>query len=83
MNGEREMSAAKRKRLVKTYGQCPAGWTNDDLEHALDIIYGLYAHITTATELRQVFVSDPFDRAEKPRQLRIIDLADWLEALVT
>ena len=66
MTGEREMTAAKRKRLIKTYGQCPAGWTNDDLERVLDVLYGLYAHITTTAELRQITVSDPFDRSDTP-----------------
>lgn len=82
MTSEREMTAAKRKRMIKTYGR-PAGWTNDDLERVLDVIYGLYAHITTTTELRQIIVSDPFDRSDSPRRLRITDLADWLEALVS
>jgi hypothetical protein len=83
MTGEREMTAAKRKRLVRTYGPCPAGWTNNDLERVLDVIYGLYAHISTIAELREIIVSDPFDRSDAPRQMRIIDLADWLEALVS
>jgi hypothetical protein len=83
MTAEREMTATKRKRLMKAYGGCPAGWTNDDLERVLDVLYGLYAHITTAAELRRVIVCDPFDRSDHPRKLRITDLADWLEALVS
>jgi hypothetical protein len=77
------MTAAKQKRLIKTYGPCPAGWTNDDLERVLDVIYGLYAHVTTPAELRQIVVSDPFDRSNIPRKIKITDLADWLEALVS
>jgi hypothetical protein len=83
MTGEHEMTAAKRKRMIRTYGTCPPGWTNNDLERVLDVIYGLYAHVATTAELRQVIVSDPFDRSDAPRQMRIIDLADWLEALVS
>lgn len=83
MTGEHEMTAAKRKRLLKTYGQCPAGWTHDDLERVLDVLYGLYSHVPTVTELRQIVVSDPFDRSQTPRRMKVIDLADWLEALVS
>jgi hypothetical protein len=27
-------------------------------------------------------VSDPFDRSEQPRQLKLVELTDWLEVLV-
>ncbi len=30
MTTTREMSPAKRKRLLKTYGSCPAGYTGED-----------------------------------------------------
>ena len=33
-------------------------------------------------ELRQIIVSDPFDRSESPRQLKLVELTDWLESLV-
>jgi hypothetical protein len=33
-------------------------------------------------ELRQIVVSDPFDRSEHPRQLKLVELTAWLEALV-
>jgi hypothetical protein len=82
MVGEGEMTAAKRKRLLKTYGPCPPGWTNDDLERVLDVLYGLYNHVHTTTELREIIVCDPFDHSDTPRQLKVIDLAAWLEALV-
>jgi hypothetical protein len=80
---DQHISAAKRKRLLKTYGACPAGYTNDDLERFLDLLYGLYSHVFTPAELRQVVVSDPFDRSGTPRQLKLTELAEWLEALVT
>ncbi len=82
MKNTRAITAARRKRLLQTFGPCPAGYTHDDLERLLDLLYGLYSHISTATELRQIVVSDPFDRSEHPRQLKLIELADWLEALV-
>ncbi len=77
------MTAAKRKRLLKTFGSCPAGWTNGDLERFLDLLYGLYSHIHTVSELRQIEVSDPFDRSKTPRLMKLTDLAAWVEALVS
>ena len=77
-----DLTPAKRKRLLKTFGPCPAGYTNDDLERSLDLIYGLYSHLYTPAELRQIVVSDPFDRSATPRCLKLVELADWLEALV-
>jgi len=78
-----EMTPAKRKRLIKTYGRCPAGYTHDDLERALDMIYGMFSGVYTHAELRQLVLSDPFDRGESPRRIRLLDLAAWLEALVS
>jgi hypothetical protein len=78
----RELTPAKHKRLLKTFGGCPAGYTNEDLEHFLDLLYGLFSDVCTMAELRQMRVSDPFDRSEHPRQLRLVELTDWLEALV-
>lgn len=80
---DQNISPAKRKRLLKTYGSCPAGYTTDDLERFLDLFYGMYSHIYTLAELKQIVVSDPFDRSVTPRKLKLIELADWLEALVT
>lgn len=77
-----EITPAKRKRLFKTFGPCPAGYTNDDLERFLDLLYGMYSHVYSAAELRHMVVSDPFDRSETPRQLKLVELTDWLEALV-
>lgn len=77
-----DMTPARRKRLLKTFGFSPAGYTHDDLEQFLDLLYGLYSHAYTSSELRQIVVSDPFDRSEQPRQLKLVDLAAWLEALV-
>jgi len=76
------MTPAKRKRLLKTFGPCPAGYTNDDLERFLDLLYGMFSDIYTASELRQIVVSDPFDHAESPRRLKPVELAAWLEAIL-
>ena len=76
------LSPSKRKRLLKAYGPCPAGYTHDDLERLLDLLYGMFSDVYTLAELRQIIVSDPFDHSEPPRQLRLIELTDWLEALV-
>ena len=78
-----EMTPAKRKRLIRTYGPCPAGYTREDLERILDVIYGMFSCVYTQVELRQVMLSDPFDYGESPRRIRLLDLAAWLEALVS
>jgi len=83
MTQNRTISPAKRKRLLKMYGSCPVGYTNDDLERFLDLLYGLYSHVYTLVELQQVVVSDPFDRSGAPRQLKLTELTDWLEALLS
>jgi len=77
-----EMTPAKRKRLLKTFGSCPAGYTHDDLERFLDLLYGMYSYVYTSAELRQIVVSNPFDRSDTPRRLKLVELVDWLEALV-
>lgn len=82
MKSMQEITPAKRKRLLKTFGSPPAGYTHDDLERLLDLLYGLFSHVYTQAELHQIIVSDPFDRSEQPRQLKLVELADWLEALV-
>jgi len=76
------MTPAKRKRLLKTFGSCPAGYTHDDLERFLDLLYGMYSYVYTSAELRQIVVSNPFDRSDTPRRLKLVELVDWLEALV-
>lgn len=48
----------------------------------LDLLYGLYSYLYTPGELRQFIVSDPFDRAEPPRRLKLVALAAWLEAIL-
>ncbi len=78
-----EITPAKRKRLLKTFGPYPAGYTHDDLERLLDLLYGMFSHVYTTAELRQMVVSDPFDRSDNPRCLKLVELADWLEALVS
>ena len=82
MEKRQVMTPAKRKRLLKTFGSCPAGYTHDDLERLLDLLYGMFSDVYTMNELRQIMVSDPFDRSERPRQLRLVELTDWLEAVV-
>ena len=79
---QEHLSPSKRKRLLKTFGSCPAGYTHDDLERFLDLLYGMFSDVYTASELRQIIVSDPFDRSEQPRQLKVVELTDWLESLV-
>jgi hypothetical protein len=82
MERTQEITPAKRKRLLKVFGSCPAGYTHDDLERLLDLLYGMFSGVYTMTELRQIVVSDPFDRSEHPRQLKLVELTDWLEAVV-
>jgi hypothetical protein len=77
------LTPARRKRLLKAYGPCPPGYTHEDLERILDVLYGLFSDILTASELRQLVVTDPFDHSEHPRQLKLVELTDWLEALVS
>jgi hypothetical protein len=43
----------------------------------------MYSHVYTTTELRHMVISDPFDRSQTPRQLKLTELAEWLEALVS
>lgn len=83
MAREGQITPAKRKRLLKTFGSCPAGYTYDDLERFLDLLYGMYSNVYTSAELRQIIVSDPFDRSETPRHLKLVELVDWLEALTS
>jgi hypothetical protein len=79
---EQSISPAKRKRLLKSYGSSPAGYTNEDLERFLDLLYGMYSHVYTLAELRQMVVCNPFDRSDTPRQLTLIELTDWLEVVL-
>jgi hypothetical protein len=82
MKSSDSLSPAKRKRLLKTYGPCPAGYTHGDLERLLDLLYGLFSYRYTLEELHQVVVSDPFDQAKPPRILKLVELAAWLEAIL-
>ncbi len=82
MKRMQEITPAKRRRLLRTFGSYPAGYTHDDLERLLDLLYGMFSDVYTMAELRQIVVSNPFDRSEHPRQLRLVELTDWLEALV-
>lgn len=82
MKRDHLLTPAKRKRLLKQFGACPAGYTHEDLEQFLDLLYGMFSHRYTLAELRQIPLSDPFDRSEMPRQMSAIELAEWLEALI-
>ena len=73
------MTPAKRKRLIQAYGPWPEGYTSDDLERFLDLLYGLFED---GADLRHMMVCNPFDRSDTPRRMRLLDLADWLEAVV-
>jgi len=73
---------AKRKRLLKQFGGPPAGYTTEELEQFLDLLYGMFSYAYTTTELRQVMISDPFDRSESPRLVKLVEFTDWLETLV-
>ena len=42
----------------------------------LDILYGMFSDVYTLTELRQIVVSNPFDRSDHPRQLKLVELMD-------
>jgi len=80
---EPRLTPAKRKRLLKSFGPPPAGYTTEELERLLDVLYGMYSHTCTLGELRQIVISDPFDRSEPPRQLKLVEFTDWLEAIVS
>lgn len=82
MSAPLRLSPTKRKRLLKTYGPCPAGYTHQDLERLLDLLYGLYSYLYTPEELRQIIVCDPFDHAEPPRRLKLVEFVAWLEAIL-
>ena len=77
------LTPAKRKRLLKTLEACPAGYTTKELEQLLDLLYGMFSHAYTLAEIRQMIISDPFDRSETPRQFKLVDFTDWFEALVS
>lgn len=83
MTASGSLSPARRARLLKRYGSGPAGYTHDDLARFLDLLYGLFSGLYTTTELRQIVVCDPFDQADPPRRLKLVDLADWLETILT
>ena len=82
MDQNRTLTPAKRKRLLKQFGASPAGYTHEDLEQFLDLLYGMFNYRYTMAELRQVQLSDPFDRSETPRCMSVVELAEWLEALL-
>jgi hypothetical protein len=52
MDTARALSPTRRKRLLKTYGPCPAGCTHEDIECFLDRLYRLFSNLYTPAELR-------------------------------
>ncbi|MBO0780207.1 MAG: hypothetical protein J2P37_15390 [Ktedonobacteraceae bacterium] len=76
------LSPSRRKRLLTTFGPWPAGYTHDDLERFLDLLYGMFSEVYTWAPLCQLVVNDPFDRSASPRQVKLVELTDWLEALL-
>jgi len=82
MGQNQALTPAKRKRRLKQFGTYPAGYTREELEQFLDLLYGMFSYQYTIAELRQVQLSDPFDRSETPRHMTVVELAEWLEALL-
>ncbi len=82
MEQNRALTPPKRKRLLTQFGTYPAGYTRQELEQFLDLLYGMFSYQYTLAELRQVQLSDPFDRSETPRPMTVVELAEWLEALL-
>lgn len=81
--GTREDDRNETKEAHPIFGSCPAGYTTAELESFLHLLYGLFHELYTASELRGLMVSDPFDVSAIPRRIRLVDLAAWLEALVS
>jgi len=77
-----KLTPAKRQRLLKQFGAGPAGYTHQELEQFLDLLYGMFSYCYSLAELRQMHLSDPFDRSENPRQMTVVELAEWLEAVL-
>src|SRR5260221_9146606 len=76
MKSGQAITPAKRKRLLKTFGSCPAGYTHDDLERLLDLLYGMFTDVYTMAQPRHIVVSDPVDHSEQPRQLKLVQFTD-------
>jgi hypothetical protein len=43
----------------------------------------MFSHAYIQAELRQIVLSNPFDHSDTPGRIKLLDLADWLEALLT
>ncbi len=80
---DQTLTPTRRKRLLKQFGTSPIGYTHQELEQFLDLLYGMFSFCYSLAELRQIRLSDPFDRSENPRQMAVIELAEWLEAVLT
>ena len=52
MKSMQQITRAKRKRLLKTFGSPPAGYTHVNLERLLDLLYGMLSDVYTRAELR-------------------------------
>ena len=57
---EQNISVSKRKRLVKMDGAVPAGSTTQDVERFLDLLSGLFRHVSTRSELQEMVVFDDY-----------------------
>ena len=79
---EAKLIPAKRKHLMKALGPTLIGYTTKELEQFLDLLYGMFSHAYTLHEINQIVASDPFDRIDPPRQLKLVEFTDWLESLV-
>jgi len=47
-----EITPAKRSRLLKNFG--PEGYTHNELEQFLDLLYGMYSYVFNTSELCQI-----------------------------
>ena len=67
------VTPARRKRLLKTSGPCPAGDIQDDLGRSLDLLSSMCSRVCTMAALRQIVVNDQKDCSEHPRQLKLME----------
>ena len=70
-----KITPAKRKRLLRAFGGCPAGYTNEDLERFLDLLYGPHAGVTNLARFNLPEYNKLFDQArqlpDSPERTRI------------
>ena len=53
MNSGPAITPARRKRLLKAFRACPAGYTNEDLERFLDLLYSMFSDVYTLADERR------------------------------